>query len=247
MIPYSAPHFPVFDGFEPGKPRTIALPTAFFTDLLPLIDDVDELKFTLFAFYAVQQREGRYRYLRHTEIIVSDVVRVIFGRECALDYIETLVARTCVRGTLLCAEVELYAVQERLYFINAEPGRRALEQIARGEWQPGTDEYPVEILPERPSVYQLYEENIGPLTPMIADVLRDAEKTYSRAWIEDAIATAVQRNARSWRFIQAVLERRQQEGKFAHAERQPQSSTRTGDPADGRRYISGKYAEFIEY
>lgn len=234
---------PVFNGFAPGRPRTITLPTAFFTDLLPLIDDVNELKLTLFAFYAVQQREGRYRYLRHSEFVASEGLHGVFGVPCEIDFIEALLIQTCARGTLLCAEVELVAAAERLYFINAEPGRLALVQIARGEWQMGSDNYPVEILPERPTVYQLYEENIGPLTPIIADLLREAEREYPRGWIEEAIRTAVERNARSWRFIHAVLARRQQEGKQHNGE----GTSRRPDQADGQRYISGKYADFVEY
>jgi hypothetical protein len=49
-----------FDGFPPGKPRVIALPAAFITDLLPLIDDLAELKVTLFFFWAIQQREDAF-------------------------------------------------------------------------------------------------------------------------------------------------------------------------------------------
>jgi hypothetical protein len=45
---------------------------------------------------------------------------------------------------------------------------------------------------ERPNLYRLYEENIGPLTPLVADALRDAENTYAIEWIEEAIRIAVQ-------------------------------------------------------
>lgn len=235
--------FSTFSGFAPGRPRTITLPTAFFTDLLPLIDDVNELKLTLFAFYAIQQREGRYRYLRHTELLINEALHGVFGGSCEAAFIEALITRTCARGTLLCAEIELFALSERLYFINAEPGRLALEQIARGQWQLGIDSYPVEILPERPTLYQLYEENIGPLTPIIADILREAEGEFPRGWIEDAIKAAVERNARSWRFVHAVLTRRQQEGKHHDGD----GNTRRGDQTDGSRYITGKYADFVEY
>jgi len=37
--------------------------------------------------------------------------------------------------------------------------------------------------PERPNIFKLYEENIGPLTPLIADALKDAEKTYPPEWV----------------------------------------------------------------
>ena len=65
------------------------------------------------------------------------------------------------RGTLLRAEVELEGRDEALYFVNSATGRSAIENIRAGHWQPGDTHNPVEILPERPNIYQLYEANIG--------------------------------------------------------------------------------------
>jgi DnaD/phage-associated family protein len=63
------------------------------------------------------------------------------------------------------------------------------------------------------SIFQIYESNIGPLTPMIADALEDAEKTYPREWIVEAIALAVQNNKRNWRYCETILKRWQADGK----------------------------------
>ena len=67
--------------------------------------------------------------------------------------------------------------------------------------------------PARPSVYKLYEENIGPLTPYTAELLRDAAKSYSEEWLEDAIKEAVHYNARSWRYVQAILHNWKEKGR----------------------------------
>lgn len=63
------------------------------------------------------------------------------------------------------------------------------------------------------NVFALYEENIGPLTPMLADTLDDAEKTYTLSWVVDAIALAVENNKRNWRYCEAILKRWQRDGK----------------------------------
>lgn len=55
------------------------------------------------------------------------------------------------------------------------------------------------------NIFQLYEENIGPLTPMIREMLQEAEKEYPAAWIEAALKVAIEANARNWRFVNAVL------------------------------------------
>lgn len=233
-----------FDGFPPGKPRVISLPATFVTNLLPLIDDLAELKVTLFFFWAVQQREGRFRYLRRIDFTNNAALMrglaVCAPEKPPEQTLDTALHSACERGSLVCADVVLETGADQLYFINAEPGRTAVEQIKHGLWDFGDGRKLIEIMPERPNIYQLYEANIGPLTPMIAESLKDAEKEYSAGWIEEAIRIAVESNARSWRFVQAVLERWQREGKVneiveGHAER------------DGRRFVSGKYADFIEH
>ena len=60
---------------------------------------------------------------------------------------------------------------------------------------------------DRPNVFKLYEENIGPLTPMIADALKDAETIYSIEWIAEAIELAVKNNKRNWKYSEAILKR----------------------------------------
>ena len=64
-----------------------------------------------------------------------------------------------------------------------------------------------------PNIFSLYEANIGMLTPMIADDLREAESLYPASWIEDAFREAVEQNKRSWRYVERILERWSQEGK----------------------------------
>ncbi len=231
-----------FEGFPPGKQPQFVLPSAFISDLLPQIDDLAELKVTLYFVWAVQQREGRFRYLRRRDFVNDSA---FMAGVTGLDFepgkiLDAALGRAVQRGTLLCAEVALAGETERLYFINTELGREALAQVQRGGWQPSLGDDPVEIIPDRPNVYRLYEDNIGPLTPLIADTLRDAEKEYPIRWIEDAIRVAVESNVRKWSFVQAVLDRWKREGKKdATAERPAEQ--------DGRRFVTGKYADFIEH
>lgn len=60
---------------------------------------------------------------------------------------------------------------------------------------------------EQPKIFKLYESNIGLVVPLIADQLIKAESTYPMEWIEKAFGIAVERNARSWRYIEAILKR----------------------------------------
>jgi DnaD/phage-associated family protein len=94
--------------------------------------------------------------------------------------------------------------------------------------------------PERPNIFRLYEENIGPLTPLIADALQDAEKTYPPEWVAEALGTAVKNNKRNLKYVEAILRRWKEEG---HAKKQDRRDAQE----DGRRYAEGEYADFIEH
>lgn len=65
------------------------------------------------------------------------------------------------------------------------------------------------------NIFQLYEENIGPLTPMISEMLQEAEKDYNPEWIEPALKIAAEANAHNWRFVAAVLRNWKENGFMA--------------------------------
>jgi len=205
-----------FPGFPAGKIRLTPVPNLFFSDLLPAIDHLAELKLTLYAFWALTQKEGNVRYLRLTDFLNDTLFMKGMGptnnaaSEALIDAIERAVAR----GTLLHINVESADGHLDLYFLNTDRGRAAIEGITKGEWRPNIgDEEPISLLIERPNIFILYEQNIGSLTPMIADELRDAEQTYPLTWIEEAIQKAVENNVRKWRYVISILERWRQEGK----------------------------------
>ncbi len=205
-----------FPGFPDGKMRLTQVPNLFFSDLLPIIDNLAELKVTIYAFWALSQREGQVRYLRladfinDTEFVKGLGPTLKLASEALLDGLERAVAR----GTFLHINIESADGKMDLYFLNTEKGRTAVDGITRGEWRPNPDEAePITLLVERPNVFILYEQNIGPLTPIIADELRDAEQTYPPRWLEEAIELAVENNVRKWRYILTILERWRQEGK----------------------------------
>ena len=230
-----------FMGFKPGKTSLTSMPSSFFSELLPLIDDLAELKVTLFALWAFQQKGGDYPYLRKSDFSNNKAFMQglsIISPDDVSAILDDGLVRTVKRGTLLQIEVDgtIY------YFANTERGRAAVEQIKIGNWQAIPDiDNPIEILPERPNIYALYEQNIGQLTTMVADELKDMENEFPTEWIEDAIRIAVQNNARKLRYIQAVLERWRVEGRGEH----DKSGRRTEE--DGKRFVSGEFADFIEH
>ena len=232
-----------FAGFPEGKQRTTPLPNLFFSDLLPIIDNIAELKVTLYAFWALGQREGAVRYLRLTDFMNDPILLKAMGGPSIQSGVDALgdgIERAVARGTFLKVDVEGADGQMELYFLNTEKGRAAVEGISRGEWRPSPDdEQPISLLIERPNIFVLYEQNIGALTPIIAEELREAEKTYPPRWIEEAIKLAVTNNVRRWRYVQSILERWRNEGrKDALGPRDSQRSL--------QRQIPSEYDDIIQ-
>ena len=93
---------------------------------------------------------------------------------------------------------------DTFFFLNTPKGRAAIDALEAGKWEPsGEEDKPIRLEIEIPNIFTLYEQNIGPLTPMIAETLRDAEVSYPHSWIEEAIAVAVENNVRNWNYISA--------------------------------------------
>ncbi len=95
----------------------------------------------------------------------------------------------------------------------------------------------IRVIAERPNIYALYEQNVGLLTPILAEKLQDAEGRYPIEWIEDAFSEAVLNNKRNWRYIERILERWAAEGKDSGKDRE---TARRGFDLD--KYTKGKYA-----
>lgn len=67
--------------------------------------------------------------------------------------------------------------------------------------------------PERPNIFRLYEANIGPLTPMMAEMLKADALEFPAEWIEAAVGEAVERNIRNWRYVRAILKTWKEQGR----------------------------------
>ncbi len=204
-----------FNGFPPGKTTLISVPSQFFSELLPQIDHLGELKVTLYCFWALQQQEGEYRYVRLTEMLNDTVLLASLDVSEAqqTQILQDALLRAVTRGTLLHVTLHLQNQTEEVYFMNTVNGRNAVKAIEQGDWLPGTTKRPIELIVERPNIFVLYEQNIGSITPYIADQLRSAEEDYPQAWLIEALYIAVERNIRNWRYINGILERWHREGK----------------------------------
>jgi DnaD/phage-associated family protein len=214
-----------FKGFTDSETFT-QLPDGFFHQLLKDIKDADELKVTLYFLWRAEHMDGPFRALTKMDFDVKEI-------GLSAEEIKRGLEKAVKRGGLLKVkkEADIY------FLLNSPRGRAAVQAIESGNWNPKLgSSAPL----ERPNVFKLYEENIGPLTPLIADSLKDAEDLYEPEWIADAIELAVKNNKRNWKYCEAILKRWKEEGR---AEKQD----RRDAEKDRRKYVEGKYSDFIEH
>ena len=197
-----------FDGFPAGELRFTSVPDLFFARLLPQVDSLVELKVTL-HFMWIHYRQARqtisFNELLADETLIQSLGLIDDDVEAAL---EQGLSRAVARGTLLSATVEDENGTHQLYYLNSERGRQAHARIEAGEvGVVATSGAEVAPPTKRPNIFELYEDNISLISPIIADELKDAEATYPPEWIEDAFKIAVENNVRKWSYIRAILER----------------------------------------
>ncbi len=232
-----------FQGF-PSRMEFTSVPNLLFSSLLPEIDDLAELKVTLLVIAALYRKKGAPRYVGRNELL-ADAAVVENLRESGDDFEKTLdavLAAAVARGTFIGLAAGEGEETETFYLLNDEPGRRAAAKVSGGQLVLGGKKVKPVPVPAGtpPDIFTAYEENIGLLTPMIADELKDAERTYPADWIRDAIREAALHNKRNIRYITKILETWSAEG------RNDGTYQRNPEKADPDRYVKGKYGHIVK-
>ncbi len=227
-----------FTGFSTDK--LVSLPPELFSDVLPLVTLPSELKVTLHVFYRMSRLRGAApRRVSWDELAADKLLRRGLRAISKLRAPEDLLAEgldaAVRRTTLLHVVLPDDGRAVNWYVINTAANR----SWAARAGQAGTALAPNGALPEeRPPLITLYEQNIGLVTPLLLDELREAEEHYPLHWIEDAIREAVRANARSWRYIKKVLERWAAHGR-------QDSPNRAERPIDVEKYTNGSYGDLF--
>lgn len=233
-----------FNGF-PIRSKYTPIPNIFFNSVLPEISDIGELKVTLHLWEILYPKRGYPKYVSRGELL-NDIALLKtlrgLGQEPETELNEAL-GLAVTRGTILRVTLDKNGAAEDIFLLNTEQDRQAAEKIQNGELKLTgleTRQTPANLPEEPPDVFRLYEENIGMLTPIVADELRDAEKLYPADWIRDAFKEAVINNKRNWRYIARILERWTTEGKSDGTHRRYLKEDNDPD-----KYIKGKYGHIV--
>jgi DnaD/phage-associated family protein len=222
-----------FLGF-PAKTDFIPLPSLFFTRMLPQIQDIAELKVTLYTFHLLHHKQGYPCFVTYKELLSHSALMAEMDEE-SLHHALSLAVE---RGSMLHTTLNIDGGWQDAYFINTESNRKAIESIKRGGILV-RETMPEEQKPEH-NIFVLYEQNIGIITPMVAEELKEAERLYPRQWIEAAFKEAVLMNKRNWKYVARILERWSSEGRDSGENRQ--GTKKSGS----NKYIAGKYGHLVK-
>ncbi len=134
--------------------------------------------------------------------------RDAFRGENGLARVDLALEKSVEHGILLVVPWQgADGTAERRYFANSPQGRATVAALDRGSVVERS------TIEDRPNIYTLYEQNIGPLTALLGEELAEKPRRRIRLRGLRKFREAVRLNKRNWKYILAILERWQNEGR----------------------------------
>ena len=174
------------------KTGSVFLPDSFFTQVMPRIQNLVELKVVLCVAHMILRKQPPGTHRSEVSVTYSELKAEIsrllpdLSQEALRQALDSAVEH----GALSRSTSNINEVFEDVYSLTIESGETPAANI-----------------------FTLYEDNIGMLTPMISEELKEAENLYPINWIQDAIKEAVSLNKRNIRYIIRILENWSVEGR----------------------------------
>ena len=206
-------------GFKFNNRNYIPIPVELTSSLLRDIDSFEEFKCTLRIFSLIFSLRPKRLWISFEELSSDPVLLEsipVSDSEKKTEVIIKSIYAAKKRQTIILREKDKNQIQNSIILINDKISNELLTKKDIGKLQDGLDLEQTDIQPgqkRESNIYRLYEDNIGQMTPVLAEELKLAEKNYPNLWIEEAIIEAVKNNIRNWKYISSILNRWQIEGR----------------------------------
>ena len=186
--------------------KYIPVPAPVFDILLENISDISDLKLMFRIIWLLQMYNRKPQYVTESEIIADKLIaKLTQSTSKTIKSINNLEKYGVLKSSVNKHD------NNKVIFLNSNSVKEMIEKSNLPIT--GTDLDPWESNHNIPNIYSLYEQNIGMITPHVAELIKEAENTYPVEWIEDAIKHASTQNKRSWAYISSILNRWKIEGK----------------------------------
>jgi DNA replication protein len=231
-----------FNGF-PARMRFTQIPNVVFSSVLHQITDIIELKVLLHIFELVYPQKGSLRFVSFNELLGHPGLALDLKgspEKTLRDALASLVHKRII----LHLRMKQGETVRDVYFLNSESNKMVIARIQAGEIVLPRSKLEIATPPqmqEAVDVFTLYEQNIGMLTPLISEEIKEAGRQYPEVWVKDAIKEAANMNKRNWRYIERILEHWSTEGKDNGTHRGHLKKI-----SDPDKYIRGKYGHMVQ-
>ena len=142
--------------------KNFSFPIEILTKVLKKIENIETIKFLIFTLYRFQAENLKIQFFTKSQIESSNSLSEILADIKKLDII---LKELVDLGVFISIETNYKNKKEQLYLLNNARNRAAIRAIETGEWLPKSNVEEITFV-DRPNIYQLYEDNIGALTPM---------------------------------------------------------------------------------
>jgi len=191
-------HFPLADDYG-----VTSVPNAVLESLLNPDADVHQITFALRTLWWMERSTTFPKSVTVADLRTDRALITCLGSN-----FNTVMDATCGHGMFLRSGM---GGTERLLLNTVSAARSGgVVDERRGESTDGWDS--VASSPGPADAFRAYEQNIGPLTPMIRESIGQSLQDFTDAQITQAIRIAVENDARSWAFVKAVLRKWNSEG-----------------------------------
>jgi DNA replication protein len=165
----------------------VSLPESFFSQVMPKIQELAELKVVLYVAYLILRKPDHHQFVTYKELRTEICqLSAELGDEILREALDSAVKH----DILSHSTSNIDGVLEDAYSLTADSCQQSAINI-----------------------FALYEQNIGMIQSTIVEELKEAERIYPAQWVEEAFKEAAMLNKRNWRYITRILERWASEGK----------------------------------
>ncbi len=119
-----------FSGFRASDQDSIPVPVEFFTELLPQLNNQNELRLILYFFWRIYQVETVFTFISHSDLLEDEVFTNSLDGEDPDIAIKNAIDAALLHQIILTSRYQ----EESYYFLNDSFGRVAHSAAQRGEW-----------------------------------------------------------------------------------------------------------------
>ena len=193
-------------GFPKGVHFT-PVPSPLLGPMLEQIRDYNDLVCILRFLNLIHIRKGSPKWVEENLLVSDQVLQTVIGsKEKIQDSIDKCINNGLIRRAYLKTDREA-----RILVLNTFDAKSNIDRIINEDHDSKLDV--IENNNPTENIFSLYENNIGTLNPLITEELKYAQQRYPDDWINEAFREAVKNNARSWRYIESILENWQVNGR----------------------------------